>query len=73
METYTVQAAKTQLSRILHDVEAGAEVTISRADRPVARLVPVEPVAKRRFGMMNFLVPADFDAPLSEEELSAWE
>lgn len=73
METYTVQAAKTQLSRILHDVEAGAEVTISRGDRPVARLVPVEPVAKRRFGVMGFVVPSDFDAPLSEEELSVWE
>lgn len=73
MATYTVQAAKTQLSRILHDVEAGAEVTIFRGDRPVARLVPVEPVAKRRFGVMTFAVPADFDAPLPEEELSAWE
>lgn len=73
METYTVQVAKTQLSRILHDVEAGAEVTISRGDRPVARLVPVEPVAKRRFGVMSFVVPSDFDAPLSEEELSVWE
>lgn len=73
MDTYTVQAAKTQLSRILHDVEAGAEVTISRGDRPVARLVPVEPVAKRHFGVMTFVVPANFDAPLPEEELSAWE
>ena len=32
--------AKTQLSRLIAEVESGAEITISRNGRPVARLVP---------------------------------
>lgn len=73
MTTYTVQAAKTQLSSILRDVEDGHEVVIARAQRPVARLVPVGEAPRRQFGQMNFVVPDDFDAPLPESELSAWE
>jgi len=35
-----VHDAKTHLSRLLERVEAGEEVVIARAGRPVARLVP---------------------------------
>ena len=35
-----VHEAKTQLSRILERVEAGERVTIARAGKPVADLVP---------------------------------
>ena len=35
-----VHEAKTHLSRLLERVEAGEEVVIARAGRPVARLVP---------------------------------
>jgi prevent-host-death family protein len=35
-----VHAAKTHLSRLLEEVEAGEEVVLARAGRPVARLVP---------------------------------
>ncbi len=38
---YNVHEAKTHLSRILEQVESGDEVVISRAGRPVARLVPI--------------------------------
>ena len=37
-----VHAAKTHLSRLLEDVEAGEEIVLARAGRPVARLVPYE-------------------------------
>lgn len=37
----SVYEAKTHLSRLIGDVEAGREVTITRHGRPVARLVPV--------------------------------
>ena len=37
----SVYEAKTHLSRLIADVEAGAEVTITRHGRPVARLVPI--------------------------------
>lgn len=40
MRTVTVQEAKTQLSALLHAVEAGEEIEIRRGSKPVARLVP---------------------------------
>lgn len=73
MTTVNVQEAKTHLSRLLADVEGGTEVTIARAGRPVARLVPVHAPARRRFGVMSFTVPDDVDSPLSGDELAAWE
>lgn len=59
-----VHQAKTHLSRLLEQVEAGEEVIIARAGRPVARLVPYEPAAEpRRPGAMRgrITVPPDFD------------
>ncbi len=35
-----IYEAKTQLSRLVDQVEAGDEIVIARAGRPVARLVP---------------------------------
>ena len=49
---------------------------IARRDRPVARLVPVEPARpKRRFGSMKgkVWVGPEFFEPLPEEELRLWE
>lgn len=37
-----VYDAKTQLPRLLDDVERGETVTITRHGKPVARLVPVQ-------------------------------
>jgi prevent-host-death family protein len=42
MTIVTVHEAKTHLSRLLAQVEQGEEVIVARADRPVARLVPVD-------------------------------
>ena len=36
----TIHKAKTHLSRILHQVEQGEEVTICRGPYPVAKIVP---------------------------------
>jgi prevent-host-death family protein len=68
-----VHEAKTHLSRLLEDVAAGEEVIIERRGVPVARLVA--PPAQRRFGLDagRFEVPADFDAPLDERDLAAFE
>jgi len=41
MEVVSAFDAKTHLSALLHDVEHGNEITITRHGRPVARLVPV--------------------------------
>jgi prevent-host-death family protein len=40
MDTVNMHEAKTHLSRLVERVEAGEEVVIARAGRPVARLVP---------------------------------
>lgn len=41
METVNIHDAKTHLSRLIERVEAGEEIVIARAGRPVARLVPL--------------------------------
>ena len=37
---FTIHKAKTHLSKILHQVEAGEEVTLCRGAVPVAKIVP---------------------------------
>jgi prevent-host-death family protein len=70
-----VHEAKTHLSRLLVDVAAGEEVAITRRGEEVARLVPARRAPTRRLGLDRgrFVVPEDFDAPLPEETLAAFE
>ena len=42
MRQVNMHEAKTQLSRLIEAVEAGDEVIIARAGRPVARLTRIE-------------------------------
>ncbi|MFN8081517.1 MAG: type II toxin-antitoxin system prevent-host-death family antitoxin [Kineosporiaceae bacterium] len=73
MRTVNVQDAKTNLSKLLAAVEAGETITIARAGRAVAQLVPAQSVPSRTFGVMHLSVPDNFDAPLPESELAVWE
>ena len=75
MATVNVREAKTHLSRLLAQVEAGQEVVIARNGTPVAQLVPVKRRGKRRFGALKgrLVVPDSFFEPLSESALAAWE
>ena len=52
MVTVNVHEAKTHLSRLLKQVEAGEEVTIARNGEPVARLVSSKKRGKRKPGSM---------------------
>lgn len=45
--------AKTRLSALVAEVEAGGEVVITRRGRPVARLVRSEPSSARGYGSMR--------------------
>jgi len=67
--------AKSNLSRLVEEVEAGGEIILARAGKPVARLVPIRSSARRRLGRWKGKVQMsdDFDAPLPAEELAAWE
>lgn len=76
MHTVNIHEAKTHLSRLLLEVSNGKEVVIAKAGSPVARLVPLATAPQQRvFGKDAglFEVPEDFDAPLPEEILQAFE
>ena len=75
MPVVNVHQAKTQLSRLLAQVEAGEEVLIARRGEPVARLVACKPRSKRQPDVLKgkIVVPDDFFEPLPEEELRRWE
>jgi prevent-host-death family protein len=71
-----VYAAKTNLSRLIDQVNAGEEVVITRHGRPVARLVPAEmPKPERKLGTLKgkIWMSDDFDAPLPDEMLKLFE
>jgi prevent-host-death family protein len=66
-----VHEAKTHLSSLLKRVEAGEEITISRAGTPVAKLIAAGPKGKTRpMGMARgkIWIADDFDAPDPELE-----
>ncbi len=71
MTTYVnVHDAKTSLSKLLADVEAGEDVVIARRGTPVARLVRYEVKPRAPWGSLN-LGPIDesvFD-PMTDDEL----
>ena len=75
MTVVNVHQAKTQLSRLLAQVESGEEVVIARNGTPVARLICVRSHGKPRFGSWKDRISVDdsFLEPLPEEELAAWE
>jgi prevent-host-death family protein len=66
--------AKTNLSELVAEVEAGGEVILARAGKPVARLLPLRKASTRKLGRWKGKVrmSKDFDAPLSTEDLAAW-
>ncbi len=64
-----VHAAKTHLSRLLERAEAGEEIVIGRAGKPIAKLVPYRPARpKRVFGRLKgqIVIHGDFDADNEE-------
>jgi prevent-host-death family protein len=78
VQTVNLHAAKTHFSRLVDEAAAGAEIVIAKAGKPVAKLVPLAPVEmrpKRKLGALagQASVPSDFDAPLPEAVLDAFE
>ncbi len=73
--TVNIHEAKTHLSRLIERVEAGEELVIARAGRPVARLVPFrQRTAPREPGLWRGSVSLapDFDHT-SESVLDGFE
>jgi prevent-host-death family protein len=75
---FNIHEAKTNLSALIAKAEAGEDVVIARAGKPVVRLVPVTSQKKkrpdRRPGFMKgeIWIGPDFEDPLPEEILAAF-
>ncbi|HLE71872.1 MAG TPA: type II toxin-antitoxin system prevent-host-death family antitoxin [Vicinamibacteria bacterium] len=68
--------AKTHLSALVERAAGGEEIIIAKAGLPRARLVPLaRPSKPRRPGAWKgrVVIGPDFDAPLPEEVLAAFE
>jgi prevent-host-death family protein len=70
--------AKSRLSELVAATERGEDVVLARNGKAVARLVAVDDSAPclppKRLGAFKgkFILPADWDAPLSDAELAYW-
>jgi prevent-host-death family protein len=71
-----IYEAKTRLSQLVEEAAGGRDVVIARAGRPVARLTRLAGAGgKRRLGLLDgrFRIPDDFNRPLPDEALRAFE
>lgn len=79
MTTISLDDIQRDLVSYLHRVEAGESLVIVHANKPVAELKPVSYGADaqqlRPIGLCvgDFTVPDDFDAPLPDDLLHAFE
>lgn len=72
-----IHEAKTHFSKLVEEVEAGAEITIARAGKPVLKLVKIEePIIDRKIGWgADLFADFDWDAwdALDEDMAKLWE
>ena len=77
MKTVTTHQAKTHLSRLLKEVQAGESVVILSGRAPVARLTAVRPkkAARPPVGTVTSLevrYAEDAFLPLTDDDLKVW-
>jgi prevent-host-death family protein len=67
--------AKSRLSSLIEEAAAGKEIVIAKSGVLRARLVPLKPRVRRRPGGSKgkVWIATDFDAPLPDEMLDAFE
>lgn len=76
MLSVTIDEILRDPSKYLRQVEAGETFVILQAEKAIAELRPISSSKQLRpFGLCTgeFTVPDDFDAPLSEDLLNAFE
>ena len=76
MHTVNIHEAKTHLSKLLEEVSQGGEVVIAKSGKPMARLTgitPAKPIRKPGFLKGKIKIADDFDAPLPDDILDAFE
>jgi prevent-host-death family protein len=75
-KTVNLYEAKTHLSELVERAAGGAEVVIAKAGVPKARLVPLArkaPPRKAGAWKGRVVMAPDFDAPLPQDVLAAFE
>jgi prevent-host-death family protein len=75
MKVVNIHQAKTTLSQLLESALAGEEVIISKAGKPLARLIPYQSEKKPRtpgYWKGKVKMADDFDAPLPPEILAGF-
>ena len=76
MSTVNIHEAKTHFSKLVDAAMRGEETVIAKSGKPAARLVPIKPVKSARkpgFLKGKIKIAADFDAPLPDDLLDAFE
>lgn len=76
MQTFNIQDAKAHFSRLVEAASEGEEIVITKAGRPVARLVPItHSSVERKFGALKgqVRIAEDFDAPLPDDVLASFD
>lgn len=77
MQTVNIHEAKTQFSRFVDQAEAGEEIVIARAGKPVARLVALasQDSKPRKLGLGKkiFTFPEQFDSLHASEMVEMFE
>jgi prevent-host-death family protein len=76
MHTVNIHEAKTHLSKLLEEVRNGKEIVIAKSGKPMAKLTrisPARPVRKPGFLKGKITIADNFDAPLPEDLLDAFE
>lgn len=68
-----IHEAQTHLSKLLDRMLIGEEVVITKAGKPIARLVQVEERLAPEPGIAKGHVTEAFFEPLPDAELEAWE
>ncbi|MDX8381681.1 MAG: type II toxin-antitoxin system Phd/YefM family antitoxin [Ghiorsea sp.] len=69
MHQINIHEAKTNLSKLIQEALAGEEVIIAKGNKPVVKLVPLNPQkTKRQLGTAKgkITMTDDFDAPLDD-------
>jgi prevent-host-death family protein len=75
MKIVNIHQAKTTLSQLLESALAGEDVIISKAGKPLARIIPYQPEKKPRipgYWKDRVKMADDFDAPLPAEILAGF-
>ena len=72
--TLNLYEAKTQLSALVDQAAAGAEIIIAKNGKPMAKLVPIKQRVLRKPGKHKgkIWMSDDFDAPLPQDIIDSF-